>query len=640
MPLTHNELTQIVARASTLAERLSAEVEPTGEVGSLAKRRLARWKHLCGGDGPEGFALALRSAGAENLSEEDLLSRLGPVRRKADAPWPSWSLLLNDLATSIAEAFAENGSGKFLSPVLPTRRALPFEHLYRHIATFAGERIQPQLIRLAPAAVKGLNEFLLDRLSSVASLPLHSLFLAQKALGLSESDLPQPESVVAGAIAESNPHYQAFILRMGESGMRDFMMLYPVAARMVAEVVLLWIEYVSELLGRVELDEVELSQHFNEGKPLAKLTAVRAGLSDPHHRGRTVAILDFEGGLRIVYKPRALGIDGLFFELVRHLNASGLKPNLRPLKVLNRGEYGWMEFVCHTACKNRRAARHFYRRAGSLACLVNWLQGVDFHRENIVAVADQPILVDLEALAHPPLPALAANDEPTKASLSTSILRSGLLPYWQVRPRGASLYDNSALGAPVYQRSLISSVRWLNVSTDRMQWVMGDRVHRRSAHRPRINGKVLYAQNYAADILRGYGTMAALLEGTQKSTFVQLHTQIYGSIRRRIKRPTVVYAVLLRRSLRLENLGEGIERSLAIQSLPPSVTNAWERAQEIMNLERLDVPYFGVGATRFGSGPGLPLDEIENCRQQKQMINAAVNRRLIVRDGLIEAIPE
>src|SRR5262249_41981437 len=119
---------------------------------------------------------------------------------------------------------------------------------------------------------------------------------------------------------------------------------YPVLARLIAEQTTRWLEVTLELLGRLVTDFDLLEGAFATSGPLGPLVAVTAGVADPHAGGRSVAILRFESGIRVVYKPKSLSTDVHFQDLQRWLTANGFPCAFRTLTILDRGRYGWSEF--------------------------------------------------------------------------------------------------------------------------------------------------------------------------------------------------------------------------------------------------------------------------------------------------------
>ena len=73
---------------------------------------------------------------------------------------------------------------------------------------------------------------------------------------------------------------------------------------------------------------------------------------------------------------------------------------MKSLKVINRSDYGWVEFVEQRPCLNQQEANHYFQRAGVTACLLYLLNGTDCHYENLIAHGEYPVLIDLETLMH------------------------------------------------------------------------------------------------------------------------------------------------------------------------------------------------------------------------------------------------
>src|SRR4029079_14101787 len=155
------------------------------------------------------------------------------------------------------------------------------------------------------------------------------------------------------------------------------------------------------------------------------------GGGDKRRGGQSVLIASFRSGLGVVYKPRALGVDAHVQELLAWLNARGDHPPFRTLTVLDRGTYGWVEFVAAAACTSRDEVRRFYERQGGYLALLYALEATDFHGENLIAAGEHPVLVDLESLFHPRLNARDASGPLASGAprvMAHSVLRVGLLP--------------------------------------------------------------------------------------------------------------------------------------------------------------------------------------------------------------------
>ena len=70
------------------------------------------------------------------------------------------------------------------------------------------------------------------------------------------------------------------------------------------------------------------------------------------------------------------------------------------LTILDRGDYGWVEYVEHRSCASDEEIRRYYRRTGNFLCLVYALNGSDFHFENMIADGEHPVPIDLETIYH------------------------------------------------------------------------------------------------------------------------------------------------------------------------------------------------------------------------------------------------
>ncbi|WP_425430122.1 DUF4135 domain-containing protein [Cystobacter ferrugineus] len=102
-----------------------------------------------------------------------------------------------------------------------------------------------------------------------------------------------------------------------------------------------WLQrHVLEMLSRLAVDSELLGRTLFHGAPVPVLAGVLGDLGDPHG-GRSVAVLQFEGGLHAVYKPKDLRITREVQAFCAFLNERGL-----PLSLHVRGwPRGWRRSV-------------------------------------------------------------------------------------------------------------------------------------------------------------------------------------------------------------------------------------------------------------------------------------------------------
>ena len=330
-------------------------------------------------------------------------------------------------------------------------------------------------------------------------------------------------------------------------------------------------------------------------------------------------------------------VDLAFHALVAEVNALAPDPGLRALRVVHSGDYGWMEFAAHDTCHSQGAAEKFYHRAGSLTCLVHWLRGIDFHRENIVASGEYPVLVDLEGLLHPLRAGELTEDAGTEPSwpLAGSVLRTGLLPISQARLGSLGHYDASGLGAPVSQRSLYPGPVWRNVNANSMEYRHEVKYRRSGTHRPRLDGRRLSPRSFGAQVMAGFRQMANVLQNTSSRCLSRWQEAIHSAPRRHIKKHTLVYRVLALRSLETGCLIEGIDRSIELCALPCEPGDEEDWFQEITSLEQLDVPYFRTAATHSQDRQMPALPEPLPWETQERSVKLSLLGRLEVREGRV-----
>lgn len=211
-------------------------------------------------------------------------------------------------------------------------------------------------------------------------------------------------------------------------GREEFVARYPLLGRLAGEIVRGWRDAAAEFGRRLGVDAAAVAGLL--GADRLVLTGVRPGLGDAHHHGRTVASVRFTGG-RVAYKPRPVGAALSLAEMVDRLaQRHGIVADVHVPATVDRGGYGWMEWVEPDPCADRAAARRYYRRLGRLNALA-WLIGAnDLHSENVVARGDTPYLVDVETLLTPvPRHVDAGHTHPAAGIVLESPASTGILPF-------------------------------------------------------------------------------------------------------------------------------------------------------------------------------------------------------------------
>lgn len=589
--MTPTELRLIAARASTIGERLAGGYI-AADCGDEAQRqmahRIAAWQHSAAADNARLFAARLAQDG---LDETAVLPLLGEVRLAEETPLPAWVAALKWIAAALAqppEPVDPPGGGE---------AAVPFEELLQPLVLAADQRLAQRAgatltVDFAEGARGGLRRLLLRRLGAYCAKPLFWEFTAFR------YGLVGPFSGAgARATGTGREAYDIFIADW-HARSSAFLLARPVLARIIATIVLNWMDAAAEMAGRLAHDRGALAVAYAAGHDLGAVRSIDAGLSDPHRGGRAVAVLGFGYGLKLVYKPKDLRIDAAWADFLRWLTEAGAPASTRAPLVLARDGYGWAEFIGSADADGDCDGAEFYRRAGALLALLNLLQAADFHHENVIAANDCPVPVDLETLLHPRLRPLRAGYLPRDAAVKQaaervwdSVLATRYLPQW-VRRRGGGAIDVGGLGGP--GRGAAPEL-FRQVNTDAMHFTP------HSGDTPEGGVGASAAAEHGNEIAEGFAAMYRFLirqRGTLTAADGPLHR--FGGLRvRAVLAPTALYIGLLQRAAEPSNLIDGVDWSLQFEFLARNLlvgeatAAAWEIfAAERKALERLDVPLF------------------------------------------------
>jgi type 2 lantibiotic biosynthesis protein LanM len=362
--------------------------------------------------------------------------------------------------------------------------------------------------------------------------------------------------------------FHAFVEGLAEpAAAADLLREYPVLARQVGLRVDHWVTATGEFLQRLCDDWEDIRASFFAGGDPGTLVGVAMGSGDKHRQGRSVMIASFSSGLSVAYKPRSLAVDVHFQELLSWVNDRGGHPLFRTLAIIDRDTYGWMEFIRGEGCTSAAQISRFYHRQGGYLAILYALCSVDFHYENLVAVGEHPVLVDLEALFHPELVERGANAE---ATLAASVMSIGLLP-WRVLPDGkAEGIDLSGLGAIEGAPWPEEMPHWESSATDEMCLARARTVTVSGAqHRPILDGVAADLADHAAEVAAGFRSIYDVLLSHRHELLAKdgLVTRFAQDEVRVIVRPTQSYAVLLHASFHPDVLRDAGERGRLLDKL-------------------------------------------------------------------------
>ncbi len=610
MLFSREELIRIIEKSSSLYERIgdAFSSRESAEHNASVQVRLDKWRQAVAKEDMQQFKQRL---GRDKLDLDEARQIVTGVALKDKDNLPSWVRTLREMASTASEFKATHDHNDSFCQLgfIEQKDPLPFEELLTPYVLLARKRIR-EMSGLAHHLLNDNSYFalerqLLERLSTIMAPTLLLQFSWYKnRLGYNPAFAALFNQKTDSL---SREYYDTFVTDMLSWGFVPFFCEYPVLARLTAGVTEQWLEVVSEFIERLDADWNNISIRFGANKDLEQVIAINPGLSDEHHNGRTVFSLTFASGLKLVYKPKNIGIDAAYYDLLNWLNTRNPSFFLKTLKLINRLTYGWVEFVEHLPCNNVEEIKRYYQRSGHLLGVVYALRGKDCHYENIITNADNPVLVDVEMLLYPRmngLPGLITGESQSFGGIfEKSVLNTGFLPQKDIK-LGDKSYDFSGLGG-LSEEEKYPSLVWKNMNTDEMSSTNENRPALPNKNLPLLDGKCISPREFADEVVSGFEEMYRfLLQNRDALTDTDGPLVAMQDTKLRfVLRATRIYAAMLTQSLQPKYLHDGADRSMEIERLGYSLFKAdllyWPLLQaEERALEQLDIPHFGYFANQ------------------------------------------
>lgn len=426
-----------------------------------------------------------------------------------------------------------------------------------------------------------------------------------------ELNVARLQNLLSGETPEDR--FRSFLNRMHDPEMlMELYREYPVLARQVVLAVEQWTNFSIELLQHLCRDSEVLAARFGRQQPIGILNQLKMGSGDRHRHSRSVAILGFNSGLQVVYKPKPLALDLHFQELLRWFNQRMAGAEFSTFDVLDHGGYGWVEFVPFQSCLSRPEVQRFYLRLGKYLALLYMLEARDFHSENIIASGEYPILVDLECLFQPLEPGTSDLRTPSYFGLRDTAMRVGILPNRSWSEEEAAGLEVSGLGGAAGQVTPIAIPAWKDAGTDRMRLERERLAIAGSQNRPCLNGEPVDVFDYAEAIADGFTRMYRFVMSAREDLLAgrgPLSAFLKDEVRV-LFRPTRTYVRLLYESFHPDVLRDELDRSCLLDRLWEGIESQSHKSRivptELAALQNQDVPLFtaSVSSTDLYSDEG------------------------------------
>lgn len=359
-----------------------------------------------------------------------------------------------------------------------------------------------------------------------------------------------------------------------------------------------WVAASLEFLERLCQDWEKIKLIFSPETDPGPLVALTGEVADSHRKGRQVLILEFTSGLKLVYKPKALALDLHFQELLAWLNQRSNFLPFRTLGLLDRGTYGWVEFIEAVECRTKAEVARFYRRQGGLLALLYTLEGTDIHYENLVAEGEHPVLIDLETLFHPRKGEIPKNLtwDPALNALFNSVLRVGLLPGRSVSGQTLAGFDLNGLAGPAGRFSSRPFPVLVDQGTDEMRVARQPVKISGGGNLPTLTNQKIVLIDYLDDLVDGFKIIYTLLIELREPLIDGPLQAFCHDTCRFIARPTYNYAILRQQSFHPNLLRDKAAQDLLFDHLKDAAARqphlgCLAQAEKI-DLEEGDIPIF------------------------------------------------
>lgn len=621
MTTTGWDFREVAARAQSLSERLE---RPGGSFRATTDDPFDAWCEAVGGE-----AELSRRLSAAGLDGETAVERVSTCGFDEGESLPEWVSLVTELQTFLSESVPDRGRtvadweaslGESLDGADESRR--PFEHVLVPIAEFAVDRLE----RTTDSDVvteRAVYEHATDLLTRLDRALVHPLFVGLK------TDLRADSTPETEGDTDSRRGYWRFVEAQLAGGCRYLFEAYPLSARWTATVVRQWIESFEEFTARLEQDLSAVSARFLESEDSPSVVAVR-GRGDFHNDGRRVFRVDFETDETVAYKPRALGPEAGFSSVLSWVNE---RSSLRPFRVptcLDRGKYGWMEWIEPEPCVDTAGPERYFRQAGAAICLLYALRFHDGNVQNIAAVGEQIVVHDVEAIAQPELPTRHEFGEPTYDRLiDESVLRTGLVP---MQLGDADLRHLNGIDKPSGEIEGTNVRKFTDTNTDAMELSYERTGTLDGDSLPVLDGETHDPREYADEIIDGFRSAYDFLLD-HRATLLSPDGPLAAFADTRVRffyRESAAYGKAMRPLWTSPYLRSGLDAGLRIEQLtrrldlashPDSHWRVYRAERDAV--WRMDVPRFAVNTTdrdvRVAGDvlsaelPETPLESLRNC---------------------------
>lgn len=396
--------------------------------------------------------------------------------------------------------------------------------------------------------------------------------------------------------------FQYYILERFDTKekLERFFDLYPVLTRLLAETIGFQLTNFQALLHALSDSETELQQRLQINLPI-HVTSIKMGAGDSHDRGKSVAILTFDEGKDVVYKPKNLEIGEKFDAFIRGIKELDKTLEFYLTTKIIKEDYSFEERLIYSECRTKEEVDEYYYQFGQIIALVYLLNGNDFHLENVLAYGKYPVLIDLETIIqnHFPMPDSEHAIVKVMQRNGNSVVMSGLVPVYLFEERVDTEIEGVSRGLQLSalsgdeQKLPYKILKLVNYDSVNMQFTYQEHMTDAAENIPLFEGEKVDFVPYIGRIIKGFKDFSAFAIENKEALSKLAKATFSGSVVRNVIKTTQSYGDLLDYSTHPSCMVDYIEREKLFENLwMHGYANSKPVPYEVRDMLQHDIPIF------------------------------------------------
>lgn len=341
---------------------------------------------------------------------------------------------------------------------------------------------------------------------------------------------------------------------------------YPVLARLLSIRAGYFVKNFKLFIDSLLEAKKELRLVFGIQKPF-ELQELVFGNADSHDGGKSVLVFTLNNK-KLVFKYKNLEICNAVSEFYKCLEKMDGSFSFYDIRRIVHGTFAIEEFVTYKETENEDALHRYYYRFGQLVMVMYVLGATDLHLENVIAVNDYPVPIDLETVFQ--------NERSIKRDgsamsnlihkLNDGILESSLLPniYWNMNKKNE--IEMSAL-AGKEQKLPFDVLQLENDSDGIMKMTYKPFIMEGSENLPTLQGVKVGYEEYVDDIIAGFSDSYHIILSNKSCLAENLEKLFSEKIVRNVLKSTQKYCDMLQYSYHPSCMTNYLNREKLMENL-------------------------------------------------------------------------